>query len=41
MNKKLNGASCTNITGECDQTKGLSCQGPDGAKTCVYNIIEF
>jgi hypothetical protein len=33
-NKKTNGLSCSNITGECNEAQGLSCQGDASFKKC-------
>lgn len=33
--KKSNDIMCSSSI-ECDASQGLSCQGPDGAKTCQY-----
>lgn len=33
---KTFGENCTDQAGECDSTKGLSCGGTTGAKTCLF-----
>ena len=33
-NKKLNGVSCTDLPGECDNRKGLSCKSASGIQKC-------
>ena len=38
--KKSNDIMCTSSI-ECDASQGLSCQGPDGAKTCQFLKIFF
>ena len=35
-NNKLYAESCADILGECDSTRGLSCQGDPGAKLCLW-----
>jgi len=39
--KKLNGAKCSDIPGECNETKGLSCISVNSTKTCSYEIYLF
>ena len=29
------GETCSDIPGECDQSKGLACQGLSGSKVCL------
>ena len=38
--KKSNEIMCVSSI-ECDASQGLSCQGPDSAKTCQYFIYSF
>ena len=34
VDKKSNGMNCSEISGECDFSKGLTCLGVDGTKEC-------
>ena len=34
--KRLNSDACLDIPGECDNSVGLSCQGPVDSKSCQY-----
>jgi hypothetical protein len=39
--KRLNTDACLDIPGECDNSVGLSCQGPVDSKSCQYLLHLF